>query len=412
MPYKNQLILFTRFPTPGKTKTRLIPHLGAERAAQLQKEMTGYTVRQARKSGSEVEIRFTGSSLEQMRDWLGEDLHYAEQGPGDLGERMERAFADHFSAGAERVVVIGSDCPANDGEHMEKAFRELEGSECVIGPANDGGYYLIGLNAPAPYLFQGMSWGDEQVFEQTMNAASALIVSKLKPLNDVDLFDDIPPRISVVIPTLNEMETLPKTLEKVNEGFNIEVSVVDGGSTDGTCSIIPEGLECLDGRAAQQNRGAASATGEILVFLHADTELPDGWDWIVRDALSDPSVAAGAFSFKIAGDFLGQKFVENSTNWRSKKIGLPYGDQGLFLCRETFDRAGGFPDLPIMEDYAFVRTLRRYGKIVTVPHPVITSGRRWQQHGVFKVTVVNKLMILGYHLGLSPERLARFYRKR
>jgi hypothetical protein len=108
----------------------------------------------------------------------------------------------------------------------------------------------------------------------------------------------------------------------------------------------------------------------------------------------------------------GLKFIEDTANWRSQKGGLPYGDQGLFMRKETFESAGGFPDMPIMEDYAFVRALRSHGKIVTVPQPAITSGRRWREHGVAKVTLVNKLMILGYHLGVSPQKLAAFYRRK
>ncbi len=412
MNHKLKLILFTRFPEPGKTKTRLIPHLGAEGAAQLQKEMVEHTLKQARKIGSGIEVRYTGGSLEKMRDWLGADLEYAEQGGGDLGERMERAFSEHFERGGERVVLIGSDCPSNDWENMDAAFQALEKSECVLGPALDGGYYLIGLNQPLPHLFSGIEWGGENVLKQTCAAAASSSVKLLKLLDDVDLPEEIPPSITVIIPALNEEERLAQTLEKVNEGFRVEAVVVDGGSTDGTRAIARGCLECRKGRAAQQNLGAESARGALLLFLHADTILPDHWDWMVRETLSDPSVALGAFTFRIKEQMRGLKFIEDTANWRSKAGGLPYGDQGLFMRKETFLQAGGFPDMPIMEDYAFVRAVRKFGRIVTRPEPAITSGRRWQQHGVFKVTVVNKLMILGYHLGIPPKRLARFYRGR
>jgi len=215
-----------------------------------------------------------------------------------------------------------------------------------------------------------------------------------------------------VIPTLNEEAHLFQTLEQTGEGFNVETIVVDGGSTDGTRDIARNGLVCSGGRAAQQNFGADRARGELLLFLHADTLLPDRWDWIIRSTLADPSVVLGAFSFKVLESFPGQKFIEDTANWCSVFGGLPYGDQGLFLRKETFEKAGGFPDMPIMEDYAFARTLRHFGKVVTRPEAAITSGRRWQQHGVFKVTVINKLMIVGYHLGIPPEKLAAFYRRR
>jgi rSAM/selenodomain-associated transferase 2/rSAM/selenodomain-associated transferase 1 len=410
--HKQKLILFTRFPEAGKTKTRMIPHLGAEGAAQLQKEMTEHIVRQAQKIGAPIEIRYASGSLEKMRAWLGEDLDYAEQGEGDLGERMERTFADQFTAGVERVVLVGSDCPSNDWKNMEAAFQSLETTDCVIGPANDGGYYLIGLNQPVPQLFHGIDWGGPHVFEQTMKAASGLSVHRLPNLHDVDLPEDIPPRISVVIPTLNEEEYLSQTLRTVQEAFRIEIIVVDGGSTDETRAIFPEALECRDGRAAQQNLGASKAAGDLLLFLHADTLLPDGWDWVVRKTLSDSSVVLGAFSFKVGEAFPGHKFIENMVTWRSVKRRLPYGDQGLFLRKDSFEKAGGFPDIPIMEDYALVRSIRKSDALVTVPEPAVTSGRRWKQHGVLKVTMLNLLMIIGYHLGIAPHQLARMYRRR
>ncbi|RKX40952.1 MAG: hypothetical protein DRP64_11920, partial [Verrucomicrobia bacterium] len=387
----DKLIIFTRFPEPGKTKTRLIPHLGAEGAAQLQKEMTEHAVKQAHRSGARIEIRYTGGSLAQMRDWLGADLAYAEQGGGDLGERMERAFSKHFKEGVQRIVIIGSDCPSNDWENMEEAFHALKTNECVIGPASDGGYYLIGLCragalSPLPRsrpsatfpseLFQGIDWRGEHVFEQTMKAASELTVAELKQLDDVDRPEDIPSKISVIIPTLNEELHLFQAIGRAREGFNVEVIVADGGSRDRTLEKTVGAcvIECNQGRAAQQNEGAKASTGDILLFLHADTILPDGWDWVVRETLRDSTIALGAFTFRIKEKIRGLKFIEDIANWRSKRGGLPYGDQGLFMRKKTFEQVGGFPDMPIMEDYALVRALRRFGEVVTVPAAAVTSG--------------------------------------
>jgi rSAM/selenodomain-associated transferase 2/rSAM/selenodomain-associated transferase 1 len=412
MNQKQKLVIFTRFPVPGETKTRLIPHLGEKGAARLQREMTEYTLRQARRTGVEIEIRYTGGSLDEMCGWLGDHVEYVEQGEGDLGERMERVFFEHFANGIERVVIIGSDCPTNDGENIKRAFLELDRADCVIGPAYDGGYYLIGLSKSAPVLFRGIDWGSDQVLKQTLAAASSLSVVQLKRLSDIDEPEDLPPRISVIIPTFNEAKLLPRTLERVVRGFRVEPLVVDGGSSDATRSIPPPCLECREGRAAQQNLGVQNATGEILLFLHADTLLPEGWEWAIRDTLAEPTVAAGAFAFRIKEQIQGLKFIEAATNWRSRVLSLPYGDQGLFLRRETFDALGGFPDMPIMEDYAFVHTLRRNGRVVTVPQSVLTSGRRWQRYGIIKVTLINGLMVLGYHLGIAPDKLSAFYRRR
>lgn len=434
MTVNHRLIIFTRFPEPGKTKTRLIPHLGAAGAAQLQKEMTEHTVRQACRTGAAVEVRHEGGTPEQMREWLGSDLAYAGQGEGDLGERMERAFADHFRAGGTRVVIVGSDCPSNDWTNMAAAFQTLADSDCVVGPARDGGYYLIGLNHPAirgrrprlqqsavvggvddpaRRLFHDIDWGGEKVFKQTISAAAGLSVKTLGMLGDVDRPEDIPPRISVIIPTLNEEDHLLLAIGKARQGFDVEVVVADGGSADRTLeqAVGARVVKCLRGRAAQQNAGAKKATGDLLLFLHADTLLPERWDWIIRDTLANPAVALGAFTFKIKEQMRGLEFIERTANQRSRDWKLPYGDQGLFMRRKIFDKVGGFPDIPIMEDYALVRAAGALGEVVTVPQAAITSGRRWQEHGVLKVTLVNKLMLLGYHLGIPPARLAEFYRK-
>ncbi|MCI0538140.1 MAG: hypothetical protein L0Z50_23280 [Verrucomicrobiales bacterium] len=116
--------------------------------------------------------------------------------------------------------------------------------------------------------------------------------------------------------------------------------------------------------------------------------------------------------FAIAGDFAGRRMVECTTNWRARRCQLPYGDQGLFLRRETFNRLGGFLEMPIMEDYEFVRRLRRLGRIVIAPTPAITSSRRWQRLGWVRTTLINRAIILAYHLGASPSRLATWYRGR
>ena len=445
MYHSEKLMIFTRFPIPGESKTRLIPALGAEGAAALQRQMTEHTVRQARKAGVPIEIRLTGGTEEQMRDWLGDDLQYAEQGDGDLGERMARAFQEHFDAGAERVVIIGSDCPSNHWKNIRKSFQCLEKSDCVIGPAADGGYYLIGfhqdlsirlrrrrrptcesqrmgrasLSERAGFkipvkMFQNIEWGTENVLKQTL-AAAPCKPTLLSELDDVDLPEDIPPKISVIIPTLNEEKTLFQTLEKVNEGFNVECMIADGGSTDLTHGVADQKfshfMKCEKGRGRQMNSGAAAASGEILLFLHADTELPDHWDFLIRAALKNPQVALGAFRFQVKERLRGIGWVEWATNLRSKFFRMPYGDQGLFVRKKIFDAAKGFPDMPIMEDYAFVRRVRRFGKVITLSEPAITSGRRWQQHGVLTVTAINRLMVLGYLIGVPPRILARLYRR-
>lgn len=222
------------------------------------------------------------------------------------------------------------------------------------------------------------------------------------------------PLISVIIPALNEEPYLGRTLQALQQGAGVQVIVVDGGSADDTVRQAESAgvrvMAAAGGRASQLNAGAQAAQGEILFFLHADTLAPPGFDRAMRAALQDPRVAAGAFRLGIRGASPGLRLVEHLANWRSRWLGLPYGDQGLFVRADLFREMGGFPELPIMEDYVMVRRLGRRGRLVILPLAVATSGRRWQSLGIWRTTLINQMMILGYSLGVDPAVLARWYR--
>ncbi|MEI3648938.1 MAG: TIGR04282 family arsenosugar biosynthesis glycosyltransferase [Dolichospermum lemmermannii FEM_B0920] len=198
-PSKQHLIIFTRYPEPGKTKTRLIPALGDVGAANLQKQMTEDTISQVKElqkmSKTSVEIRFTGGDLQVMLNWLGNDLLYQFQGEGDLGKRMERSLINAFNQEAERVIIIGTDCPDLNSQILTTAFEQLEVFNLVLGPALDGGYYLIGLQQPIAELFMNISWGTAQVFVKTVEIAQKLNLSigYLQSLADIDRPEDLNP---------------------------------------------------------------------------------------------------------------------------------------------------------------------------------------------------------------------------
>lgn len=225
-----------------------------------------------------------------------------------------------------------------------------------------------------------------------------------------------PEKISIIIPVLNEAATLVKTWASLQNTSNLEIIVVDGGSQDETVAIAQSfGVQVLaapPGRARQMNAGAAVATGDILLFLHADTLLPKGFDTMVRQALSQPGTVAGAFELGIDGEMRGLRLIERMVSWRSRFFSLPYGDQAIFLKTAVFKRIGGFPDLPIMEDFELIRRLKRLGKIEILPASVLTSGRRWQKLGVFKTTLINQFIIIAYFLGVPPAQIALWYRRK
>lgn len=223
--------------------------------------------------------------------------------------------------------------------------------------------------------------------------------------------------LSIIIPVLNEAEQIEATISPLLQNLDVELIVVDGGSEDQTVELLKSlGIQFIvspeKGRANQMNIGAAVATGEILLFLHADTRLSEGYQDAINKTLSNPTVIAGAFELAIDGVQKPLRWVEKMVNLRSRFLSLPYGDQGIFLKASVFHEMGGFAQMPIMEDFEFIQRLKKRGKILIVPQSVLTSSRRWQKLGVWRTTLINQLMILGYYLGISPTQLARWYRRK
>lgn len=190
---KDTLIIFTRYPEVGKTKTRLIPALGEAGAAKLQQKLTEYTVQEASKVAVNCRIYFSGGNQELMREWLGDSYAYYPQSEGDLGEKLIAALEETCSENVEKVVIIGIDCPDLNADLIKQAFSELSDKDVVLGKAEDGGYYLIGLRDCIPALFQGITWGTDQVLQQTVAIAEklGLEMSFLPMLNDIDTPEDL-----------------------------------------------------------------------------------------------------------------------------------------------------------------------------------------------------------------------------
>lgn len=419
-----KIIVFTRYPEPGTTKTRLISALGSDGAAKLQREMTEYTMRTVREFSKSdnvsVEVRYEGGSEDLVREWLGSDLNVCPQGGGDLGQRMSRAFEDAFGGGFQNVVIVGTDCPELNVPLLIRALDSTEVEDLVLGPAADGGYYLIGLNRPVPALFDGISWGESDVLKVTMQIADSnkLTMALLEKLTDVDRPEDIHVwnrTISIIIPTLNEESRIARSLDSLDGASNIEVIVVDGESDDRTVDVArSRGVKVIRGprfRAKQMNLGAAEAKGELLLFLHADTLLPPGFDFHVRSTLADRETIAGAFEFRTDSSLLSMRFIEKLVNWRSRKLKMPYGDQAIFVRKQDFFRHGRFPEIPAMDDFEFMKRLGRLGRITIAPAPAVTSARRWTSIGVWKGTAINQAMIICYMLGVSSDRLSRWYKR-
>ncbi|MBW2408981.1 MAG: TIGR04283 family arsenosugar biosynthesis glycosyltransferase [Deltaproteobacteria bacterium] len=438
---KQRLIIFTRYPEAGTTKTRMIPELGAEGAAELQRRMTEHIMSRAvglcDLHPIPVEVRYEGGSEKLMTEWLGPGFSYCHQGSGDIGLRMGRAFTETFGQGCESVVIIGSDIPDISTKILQNAFEALGENDLVLGPAADGGYYLIGVQRETfrhwnPQLFSDIRWGTASVLPQTLHVARKLGLNYklLATLRDVDRPEDLDvwhqasdpallssesELISIIIPTLNEARTIEPTISDLIKISRAEIIVVDGGSRDDTPAMAAAlGARVLSSapcKAKQMNAGAAAAGGEILLFLHADTRLPRNFEDSISAALSQEGVIAGAFSLGIDSDGGGLRIIERVANWRSRFLQMPYGDQALFCTRKLFHEIGGYPEYQIMEDFELVRRLKRKGKIAIRPESVQTSPRRWLNYGIFRTWLLNQIIIIAYYLGISPRRLSRWYRR-
>lgn len=225
-----------------------------------------------------------------------------------------------------------------------------------------------------------------------------------------------PPRVkvTVVIPALDEEERIAGAIESASaEG--VDVVVVDGGSRDRTReSAVAAGAQVVDaprGRARQLEAGARAARGDAIVFLHADTRLPEGFAPALRTALADPAVVGGAFRLRFDRPTTALRIVAWGARLRQALLGMPYGDQALFVRRETLEALGGVPEAPIMEDLDLVSAMRRRGRLALLALPATTSARRYLERGVLRTVLRNAVAAAGWWLGWERERLASWYRQ-
>ena len=222
------------------------------------------------------------------------------------------------------------------------------------------------------------------------------------------------PEISIIMPALDEAPQIAERLKSLQamRAKGVELIVVDGGSVDGTAAVAApladRVLAAPRGRATQMNAGAAASRGRVLLFLHADTTLPETAVQAVLAAV-DAGASWGRFDVRIGGQHPLLRIIERMMNWRSRVTGIATGDQAIFVRREVFASVGSYADLPLMEDIALSTVLRRLAPPACLRETVVTSGRRWEQHGVLRTMLLMWWLRAAFFLGADPERLALRY---
>ena len=422
------VLVFLKAPRPGFAKTRLAADLGPERALDVYRALVGRQLR-ALPAGWPVEIHFTPADAEaEMRAWLGPSHAYIAQTDGDLGRRLRYAFAAAFDRGASRVIMIGGDCPDLDEETFHETALRLSRADVVLGPAADGGYYLLALRRPAPSLFANIPWGTSHVLGTTFARAGrlGLVRELLVPKHDVDDLagyrrhlarvarDTSSDRLAIVIPTLNEAGTIAATLAAAARALpSARVMVADGQSRDRTRDIAARlGAHVVvspRGRGPQCRAGAAAVVdADWLLFLHADTLLPPAAGGVVTHFFTRPHPQVATFRLRFGGT---NRFLRTCA-WftRFDSVFTRFGDQGILIRREFYDALGGFPDWPLFEDVALLQRARPFTRIVSLPAAVVTSARRFERRGALAQQWFNARLLWRYLRGASPFALAAEYR--
>lgn len=439
---KRAVIVFTRVPIPGQTKTRMMPYLSARQCARLHDCFLKDIRAACEDVQADIFVYFTPEGRERLLyPMLGKEaIYFPQQGEG-LGERMYHAIESVLQKGYEASVLIGTDVPEIRTEHLADAFALLEAKDVVFGPTIDGGYYLVGMKNPYREVFEKQTYGHGNVLENTIDRLQkqAFRVGCIGKLRDMDTREDLQEyrermrdnpelqrtetgrylmrtsRISIIVPLYNEEKTIMQMQEQLKPyQSRCEIIFVDGGSTDRTLEMIDPVFRVIrskKGRASQMNLGAQESHGDILFFLHCDSELPEYFLAEIRYVMKDYRAGCFGIAFHSKNFFMWTCRVISNHRIKDRKV--MFGDQGIFIDRELFFEAGMFPELPIMEDYQFSLTLKEKGiKLGIAKHRIYTSDRRFPKGTIPKLRIMWKMNRLRkmYRDGVAIETIAQMYR--
>ena len=432
-PHK-ALLIFLRYPEPGMVKRRLSETVGPQRAAEAYEKLIRRTLGVAcdfKRRAPEVRIALyytPADSAESLRNKFRGPWEFCPQQGAHLGARMENALRAAFANGAAKAVLIGTDLADIEATDIEWSFRNTGERVVVLGPASDGGFYLIGTDRPIDAPFRFTTWGTGEVFSRTARELEAIGfgIRLAAERNDVDRKPDLDRMdrdllfarpISVIIPTLTEARKLSALLTYLQNSIwpGDEIIVVQGCSPEkpSVHRISPSlTFACArKGRGIQQNTGAMLARGKILFFLHDDTIPPPEFPYLIRRACLENRSTLGCFKLRFLPSNRALGLIAAWANLRTALFKLPYGDQGLFCEKEVFEKVGGFGRSYLMEDVDLVRKLRKMGRgtVSILPAPVYSSSDRYLRKGILKASLENHRTFLLAALGRDERILCRNY---
>lgn len=441
---KRAIIIFTRIPVPGETKTRMMPALSGKQCAELHCCFLRDIAAVCKKTDADIFVNYTSGTTgkpEILLKIFGKNASYFLQQGESLGDKMYHAVKKVLSAGYQSCLLIGTDVPELKKVQLEKAFKLLEDKDIVFGKTRDGGYYLIGMKRAWKEAFGLKKYGCSSVFSETLDelGKSGASVGYTDILQDMDLVSDLQDyrrrmrkerslqnsctgrflagnsRISVIIPVYNEektVEALQKQLDRIKN--RCEIIFVDGGSTDHTLERIrPEFrvIHAEKSRAAQMNAGAKASSGDVLFFLHCDSELPVHPLEEIRRVMKTHQAGCFGIAFHSKNFFM--LTCRIISNHRVKDRKVMFGDQGIFIERALFFEIGMFPEIPIMEDYQFSLTLKERGiRLGMTGKRIYTSDRRFPEGTIPKLRLMWKMNRLRkmYRDHVDIREIARQYK--
>ena len=422
-------------------KQRIAAELGTAAALELSELLLATTLEDAREWQGPVVIAPADSADAGWAATLLPDAHVVPQLGANLGDRINHVDRQLRAAGARRIIYVGIDAPGHTAQTLADAQQALDHYDVVLLPARDGGVTLMGSRQPWPELAE-LPWETAQLcirLRQTCEQAGEQM-ALLAEGYDIDRFADLltalpalredkrPARhalaawtedqlsISIIIPVKQDTDALAELLEQLQVDLrgSDEILVVSAEQSQASAEICSQyGARLLHhqgSRGARMNRGAGAARNRILWFLHADAEPVAAAPQIVRNTIGG-GAAGGYFRFRFRGAAkLVKRALEACINFRTR-FGIPYADQGLFMTRLAFDDAGGFADQSLFEEVALVKALRAHGQFIRLPASLGVSPRRWERDGWWRRTLHNRLLVLGYRLGVPNNTLAKIYRQ-